>query len=223
MTYKGPSDGKLPKFVKNRSFALRKKWVALYNAAIEKYGEKRAMLVANLWLKKQVTPKKERFIKRSALHFEVHNKGFISRSRNGDNYITLVLNTVKAHKDGIEYSEAMLKDWAKQINANPIVGDVDHTFYDKVLASNMSDETVKSVLRNKKGIAKTVKAIYQKGKLWVRAVIDKRYKKLIQKSKGVSSEAFLTWEGTKATAGEVLGFTFNIKSTPAEYLAGVVA
>jgi len=117
----------------------------------------------------------------------------------------------------------MLKAWAKQINENPIVGDIDHLLYDKVLKSNMSDEQIRSVLKGKPGIAKTVKAIFQKGKLWVKAIIDKRYKRIVEKSKGVSAEAFCTWEGNKATSGDLLGFTFNLKTSPADSLAGVVA
>ncbi len=159
------------------------------------------------------------------MKFDLYNKtSFISRSSNGEEYITLVLNTTNKHRDGMQYTEEMLKDWARQINENPIIGDIDHKFYDRILKSNMSDEQVKRVLKNKSGIAKTIKAIYQKGKLWIRAIIDKRYRKIIRKAKGVSSEAFMTWgKNNKPTKGEVLGFTFNLLTTPAEYTAGVVA
>jgi len=222
MPYTGPDDSKLPSYIKSRSLEVRKKWVAMFNAAYKKYGEERAFIIANTWLKKQV--KSRKFVKRSALTFDVYEKrGFIKRASNGDEYITLVLNTTKAHKDGIEFTEKMLREWAEQINKNPIVGDVDHLLYDKVLKSNMSDEQIRSVLKSKPGIAKTVRAVFQKGKLWVKAIIDKRYKRIINKAKGVSAEAFCTWEGNKATSGDLLGFTFNLKTTPADSYAGVVA
>jgi len=113
--------------------------------------------------------------------------------------------------------------WANYINKNPkLVGDIDHEFYDKVLQSNLSDEQVRSVLKNKKGIAKMVQAKYEKGKLWVRAIIDKRYKKVIEKAKGVSAEAWFNGtDGKMITEGELLGFTFNVKTTPADYQARV--
>jgi len=223
MPYSGINDSSLPKYVKSRSDSIKKKWVALFNAAFKKYGEKRALIIANTWLKKQV--KSGKFMARSTLKFDVYTKsGFLNRSKDGDEYITLVLNTTESHRDGVVFSEQLLKDMAEQINKNPIVGDVDHILYHKILKTGMSDEQVKRVLRSKPGIAKTVKAIYDKGKLWVRAFIDKRYRRLIQKAKGVSSEIFYNnIQGKKINAAEILGFTFNVKSTPAEYKAGVVA
>jgi len=223
MLYKGLNDTRLPKYVKSRSDSIKRKWVRMFNSAHEKYGEKRALLIANLWLKKQV--KAGKFMARSTLKFDVYTKsGFLNRSKGGDDYITLVLNTTEAHKDGVVFTEKLLRDMAKQINENPIVGDVDHILYHKILKTGMSDEQVKRVLKSKPGIAKTVRAIYDKGKLWVRAIIDKRYKRLIQRAKGVSSEIFYNnIQGKKISAAEILGFTFNVKSSPAEFKAGVVA
>ena len=69
-----------------------------------------------------------------------------------------------------------------------------------------------------------VQAAYSQGKLWVRAIVDKRYKKIIERAKGVSAEAFCTWDESETVAldGELLGFTFNVNTTPADYQAGVV-
>jgi len=221
MLYKGINDDRLPAYVKSRSEPVKTKWVNLFNESFKKYGSKRAILIANLWLKKQVTSKG--FLSRSTLKFDVCSEnGFLSRSKDGEEFITLVLNTTDAHRDGIVFTEELLMDMARQINENPIVGDVDHMLYKRILQSGMSDEQVKRVLKSKPGIAKTVKAIYDKGKLWVRAIIDKRYKRLIQKSKGVSSEIFYSnVSGKTFNAAEILGFTFNVKTTPAEYTAGV--
>jgi hypothetical protein len=223
MPFSGGSDARLPKHIKKRSKKLRSGWVKVFNAALIKFGEKRAFVIANSWLKKQLTRKK--FIKRSIVKFDIYTeKGFIKRSRNGDEYITLVLNSTTPHEDGKIFSENMLKDWANQINKNPIVGDVDHKFYDMIMKSNMSNDMIKKFLKAKTGIAKTVRAVYKKGKLWVKAFIDKRYRKLIEKSKGVSAEAFYTdVDGKKFNAADLLGFTFNIKSNPADKLAGVMS
>jgi hypothetical protein len=223
MSYKGINDKSLPKYVLSRSESIKRRWVNMYNAAEKKFGGKKAMLIANLWLKKQV--KSSGFMARSTFKFDIYTKnGFLIRDSNGEEYVTLVLNTKDSHKDGVTFTEELLKDMAKQINDNPIVGDIDHALYYKILKTGMSDEQVKMVLRSKPGIAKTVKAIYDKGKLWVRAIIDKRYSRLVKKSKGVSSEIFYSKrEGNSYSEAEILGFTFNFKTTPAEYGAGVCA
>lgn len=216
------NDKNLPTYVKTKSEAIRTKWVALFNEAHKKYGEDRAFIIANTWLKKHIGGEKG-FIKRSVIHFEVVNNSLIKRSADGEDYVTFVLSSTSPHKDGVVFTEAMLKKWEQMINANPIVGDVDHTLYDSLLSSYLSDDMIRNVLKNKSGIAKTVKAIYDKGKLWVKAYVDKRYKKIIQKSRGVSAEALCSWADNMATDGEILGFTFNVNTNPADYLAGVYA
>lgn len=213
----------LPSYVKKAPEKLQRGWLQVFNTAFEKYGEKRAFVIANAWLKEKLS--KKSFVKRSAVKFEmVNDKSFIKRSSDGEDYITFVLNSVEQHVDGKSFSEPMLKKWAEYINNNPdIVGDVDHLFYDKVLSSTLSDEQIRRVLKSKRGIAKTVKAVYEKGKLWVKAAIDKRYRKIIEKAKGVSAEALCTWDNNIAVDGELLGFTFNVNTNPADSYAGVYA
>ena len=223
MTYKGALDLSLPSYVRTRDTQTRNKWVSLYNKAESKYGQTKAILLANHWLK--TSAPKQRFIARSAISFSLDTrKGFIKRDDNGNDYVTFVLNSTAPHKDGKRFSESMLQQWAKDINANAkVVGDIDHKLYYTLMNSAYSNEEIKLLLKSKKGIAKAMHAIYEKGKLWVRALIDKRYKKIIQNAKGVSAEAFCDWEGNTATSGEILGFTFNVNTSPADYNAGVVA
>jgi len=223
MPYSGINDSALPDYVKKLPDNLKKGWVQVFNASYDKYGERDAIRMANAWLKKQIPQKS--FVKRAAIEFDVDlSKGFIKRSSDGDDYITFVLNSTAPHRDGKKFSEDMLKKWADYINANPsLVGDVDHLLYDKILESGLSDEMVRDVLKNKKGIAKMVKAVYEKGKLWVKASIDKRYRKVIEKANGVSAEALCSWNNDVAVDGELLGFSFNVKTTPADYSARVIA
>lgn len=226
MPYSVNSDN-LPSYVKKLSAELIAGWVAVFNSAFEKYGEKEAFLIANTWLKKKLPQKK--MVKRSVINFQLDTtKGFIKRSRDGEDYVTFVLNSTEPHRDGKRFSEAMLKKWAKVINDNPTMvggGDVDHLLYDKIINSSISDNAAREVLRSKKGIAKMVRAIYDDGKLYVKAIIDKRYRKIVEKSRGVSAEAFCEWDDTETVAldGDLLGFTFNVNTTPADYNAGVIA
>lgn len=218
---------KLPSYVEKLSDKLKEDWINIFNATYEKHGEAKAMLVANTWLKKQLPHKK--MIKRSVITLQLDTaNGFVKRSSDGYDYVNFVLNSNVPHRDGKRFSEDMLKKWAQTINSDPKMiggGDIDHILYDKLLNSNISDDMVRSVLKSKKGIAKMVQAVYDQGKLWVRAIVDKRYKKLIEKSKGVSAEAFCVWDDSDTVAldGELLGFTFNVNTTPADYHAGVVA
>lgn len=214
---------KLPDYVKKLPENLQKGWLQVYNKVVSEEGEQMAIRMANAWLKKNMPTKS--LVKRSAVEFEVSMKnGFIKRSADGEEYITFVLNSNQPHRDGKVFSEKMLMAWADYINKNPtLVGDVDHLLYDKMENAGLSDEVVREVLRSKKGIAKMVQAVYDKGKLWVKASIDKRYRKLVENSKGVSAEAWCSWQDNVAVDGDLLGFTFNIKTTPADYHAGVKA
>jgi len=220
----------IPNYLGKLDHTLQHGWEEVYVASYPKYGEKDAYLMANTWVKNQLpvaTPK--RLIKRSVINFQLDtSRGFIKRSRDGEDYITFVLNSTDPHRDGKMFSEAMLKKWAKVINETPTMvggGDIDHLLYDKLINSSISDDAAREVLRSKKGIAKMVKAIYDNGKLFVRAIIDKRYRRLVEQSRGVSAEAFCEWDDNEQVAidGDLLGFTFNVNTTPADYRAGVIA
>jgi hypothetical protein len=80
------------------------------------------------------------------------------------------------------------------------------------------------MFKEKKGIAKTLKAIYKDGKLWIRAVIDKRYSNAVQNSKGLSLEAVVTKDSMTNTVidGDILGFTFGVHQSPINSRAVVV-
>lgn len=184
----------------------------------------RGALAANSWLKNEINKPVQ---VRQVLHFEVQkeNGSFIKRSEADEDYISFVLADNQKHKDGIKYTDDFLADMANQINARSIIGDVDHMLYDSLLKSNMSDEQVEFTLENKPGIAKSVRAIFENGKLWIRALIDKRYRKVIEKSKGVSLEAIVNKDDETdiVSGGKILGFTFNINTNPAQFGVGLAA
>ena len=69
----------LPSYVSKLEDKLKKGWFEIFNASYEKYGENRAFLIANAWLKKQTSEKK--FVKRSVIKLELDtSKGFIKRA-----------------------------------------------------------------------------------------------------------------------------------------------
>src|SRR6056297_2524612 len=110
------NSGNLPSFVQRVSEDIQKGWIEVNNASLDKYGEKKAFLMANAWLKRQLPKKRESFIKRSAVEFNLHTEnGFIKRSADGNDYITFVLNSTSPHRDGTVFDEPMLQEWADYI------------------------------------------------------------------------------------------------------------
>jgi hypothetical protein len=214
----------LPSYVKGRPREIVTKWVEIFNQVCDSNGPELAFIVSNKWLTKYYTDHK--YVKRCIISLDVDSsQKFISRSDDGEEYVTLVLGSTEPHKDGMIYSEELLKKWEGDINQGKlsIGGDLDHELYDKLLDSGLSDETIRKELKSKPSIAKAFKAIYENGKLFLRAMIDKRYRKIINESKGVSAEAFVKMDKNKAIDGELLGFSFNVKTTPADNFAGVLA
>lgn len=182
-------------------------------------GGEQGIVAANTWYKKTLANDIEAYNHtqvREVISFDVDNsQSFIKRAENGDEYISFKLADVNMDKFGVQLPEFLLRTWEAQINENPIVGDIDHEEYDRLLQAGFTDEEVKTRLKDKPSIAKTVRAVFQKGKLWVRAVLDKRYRELIQKSKGVSLEAIITRDNDgNVVSGDLLGFTFGVKHNP---------
>lgn len=210
----------IPEYVKTKPLKVQQGWETTY----KKYsvqGHEYGVIAANTWLLEQ---KKKEKVVRTTLKFDVNSsQGFLKRSDDGEDYISLVLNSIIPNKDGKTFTEKILNKWAEQINSKGIVGDIDHGEYDRLLMSGMTDEEVMEHLKGKPGIAKAIKAVVQDGKLWVRAFIDKRYRKIIEKAKGVSSESFVTCDdNNNVVDGDILGFTFNVMTEPADYEARAV-
>lgn len=220
MPYSGADDSSLPSYVKKLPKNKRSKWVSIFNEVYKKEGEKMAFIVANKWLKKNVKKKTatNRTSKvRERVFFEIDNsKEFISRTENGEEFVSFKLADIMKDKLGVQLNENILQKWAEQINSGQqIVGDIDHENYNKLLNSDLSDEEIARRLKEKPGIAKSLQAMVKDGALWVKALIDKRYKRLIQKAKGVSMEAILERdENDNLTNANLLGFTFGVKDDP---------
>jgi len=217
MSFEGPNDASLPDYIIERPPAIRARWVIIFNDVFDREGEEMAFIVANKWLVREVNRKdfvRQTFTK---LEFEVkQGKQLIKQTDGGDEYIDFVLVDTLPDSKGISYEPGVLKQWADEINSGKtIVGDFDHLYYDKLMESGLTASEIEEKLQNKPGIAKSLKAVFEKGKLWVRTIIDKRYKKQIEKAKGVSLEAYCERdENNKVIEGNLLGFTFGVTDTP---------
>ena len=215
------SSNNLPSYVKKLSEVSKKKWVAIFNMVAEQKNEETALIVANKWLKRQITKEEvvantKNTVKLERIVFTANDNQLIKRTDGGDEYVEFILTDTGINSLGESYSEEILQQWADDINKGVFVGDVDHEEYDKILRVATTSEQAASLIKNtKRGIAKTLKAIYENGKLWVKAIIDKRYKKVIEKAKGVSLEAFVEKDANnKVISGDLLGFTFAVNDNP---------
>jgi len=188
----------------------REKWEAVYNRVFKTDGKQMATVVANTFIKRELGKQKEAIARSKqfrTIKFELDTSGeFIKRDKAGNDYISFGLADTDNDVD-FTYTPELLQSWADKINAGDmLIGDLNHTEFDKLTMVHCDESIIKEKLKNKKGIAKVVRAIYENGKLWVKAFIDKRYRKVIEKAK-VSLEAFVNPGDTK-TEGDLLGFTF---------------
>jgi hypothetical protein len=191
-------------------------------------GGNEGLVAANTWymghIKQQEALARTRQV-RDRITFTIDtSEALISRTEDGEEYISAVLSDTGVDSCGTAMPEEVLKRWAEQINRDTPVGDVDHEEYDKLIQAGYTNEQVKSKLKAKKGIAKAIKAIVDKGKLWVRLLIDKRYRNVVNKANGLSVEAIVTkdMDTNSIVDGDLLGFTFAVNHTAANPRAGLV-
>ncbi len=203
----------IPHYVQKLPDADRGKWQQVYDHFSPR-GEAVGLLAANSWLQNRIEETRNSPVVREVIQFHVDtSKEFIKCTDSGEEYVDALLQDVYGDVDGRKWTPQMLEHFAKQVNEdNPIVGDINHDEYDRIMRSAMSDEEVERMFREKKGIAKSVKAIYKDGQFWLRALIDKRYKKmLLEKAKGLSIEAVVTKNDRgEEIGGKILGWTFVI-------------
>jgi len=207
----------LPGYLENLDNATKAKWYTIYRSTAEEEGDDIALLAANLWLQRQTaTANPEPVLERVKFDLDATQPELITRSENGQEYISFKLADVFEDKFGVALNADILRNWADKINSGAeLKGDIDHEEYDRLIALGLSEEEIKEQLVGKNGLATAVQAVFEKGKLWVRALIDKRYKKAIGKAKGVSMEALITRaEDGQVIDGDLLGWTFAVNDTP---------
>lgn len=157
------------------------------------------------------------FIEPVLFQFDLVPSGseLIVNEENGDITIDAVLadNKEFTNPSGQKrfFSIEDLQSLANQINeegsTNPLTGHDE--VYKLVMKYGYNYEAIKRELGKNRGFIKNIKAVVEKGKLWIRALLDKRYKNHIQKFKGVSLEAFSTPVGNRLTNPRHLGFIFT--------------
>lgn len=171
----------------------------------------------------QLVCNSEDFAQPKLYSFEADFQGevLIRNSDNGELEMDIVLaNTSPRKSDGNYFTEEELQIMAEQINSyGSTLPDVDHAVMQKLLAQYGNNKVaILNAVKKEKGIFKKIQALVREGKLWVRAIFDKRYKNHVQKYNKVSIEAFATPDNSGRLRNPTyVGFTF----TPTPQLEGV--
>jgi cation transport regulator ChaB len=166
----------------------------------------------------QWVAKSDAFIQTQYYTFEAQPaESFITRSDEGDELHNYVLTDLWPDNAGTAPSEELLQEWAAWINGAQPEADVDHELFNTMTRIHGGDvEMVTRAMRAKRGIAKAVKAVIDKGRLIVSLLFDKRYKNHIPHVKGLSIEAAAVRDTltNTFTKGSLLGFTLAVNKNP---------
>jgi hypothetical protein len=194
---------KLPEYVANKPELVKKKWLSIKGSY---ESENLGLVIANKWLQSR-----QESVTLENLSFITDSEQITFRSIGGDEYVDFILTDKWSDSYGTKASEGLMKEIAELVNSGKVnlVGDFNHELLDELQKQGYSKEEIKNRLRNfKQGVAKAVKAIYENGKLYLRALINPRYKKRIMNSKGVSIEGSFVRKGDTFVGGTILGFSF---------------
>jgi cation transport regulator ChaB len=118
-----------------------------------------------------------------------------------------------------KFSEEALKDLAEQINTHGSSHpDVDHeTMKNLVKQYGNNYDMIMNSLPKNKGFIKSIQAVYENGKLWIKGILDSSYRKMMKVVRGMSIEAIsqdVDVQSSTINKAKYLGFTFAVKSNP---------
>lgn len=142
---------------------------------------------------------------------------FIERTESGHLIQNYILTDLFPDNEGTAPTEEMLNKWAAELNEHKPEVDTDHLLFEKMKEQYGGQVSlVQRAMRFKKGIAKTVKAFVEKGKLIVSLMFDKRYERFVERVKGLSVEAAVTVNDAtgKWEDGQLFGYTLAIDKNP---------
>jgi ribosomal protein L23 len=204
--------------------ADRKEWFRAYNTAKVAVSPLRAKEVADKYVS-NILHKRSLMVRTIDFQVVKQEGELLIRDEDGEYYFDAVLMGSDVHKDGKRISEELLMKWTDYINEHGLVADVDHETIKRLISQGKDMSYIKTYMKNKPGIAKAVKAFFEDGVLKVRTWIDKRYKNIISKVKGLSLESIVEYDKTDrdlVTGGDIFGFTFNVNTEPAYAGAAII-
>ena len=219
MPYK--SNESLPDSIKKLPQAAQSLYRKAYNNVSGKYDEATTSKIAWGVVKKKFKKVDGKWIARGlssdTFTFTIDTKEgeLIQRAENGEFYIEGVLSDTLPDQLGTSFTEQALMDFADQINSGNIQGGITHQEYNDLIQKYLhlpTNEFIARARKERKGILKLVKAVYEKGKLWIKALVDKRYANHVRKFNKMSIEAHVPENlrhGNKFLGGTIIGFALD--------------
>ena len=134
---------------------------------------------------------------------------------NGDTeevMIEAVMADTSPNTEGQYFTDEELTLIANQINEEgSTLPDEGHSVLKSLVKRFGSNyEAIRAKIREEKGIFNTIKAVVKDGKLWFQAFLDKKYKDLVSKYKGISIEVLGDDNGSgRVMSPKYLGFTLT--------------
>jgi len=195
----------IPSYVEKLPITVKSGWLKVYDTVEQLSGSSMALIVANNWLLNV----------KGLVSLEFSLDGGLTKSSDGTTYVDFILTDSGYDDRGYKIEPHVLNEWATAINEQSLVikGDENHVDYDYLMEMGVSKDRFMSVLKDfKKGFAKSVKAIVDNGKLWIRAAITPGYEELVSNATGISLEAELDFDDNNkriAIGGKLGGFTFS--------------
>ena len=214
----------LPAYIKKAPVYIAKKWITIFNKYFESDGEATAWDMSKAWFDRVLTfynnnlpEDMEEETELVDIKFETEEEELVIRADGDEEYIDFILADTNYDDYGTSYEADFLQEIAAYINDNGLDGDFNHELLYQLKEEGYSMDAIKAKMRGKPSIAKAVKATVDKGKLFIRTTFDKRYRKRILNSKGVSIEgAFKRNKATrKFDGGAAFGFSFIDRSDKA--------
>lgn len=219
MTFKNISE--LPSSLKKLPVKAQQLFVNVSNDSSFKNGETLAFKIAWAAVKKRFTKTGDKWVAKGMgldfYTFTMVSKPdiFIQKADNGEYYLEATLSDTEEDSEGKRFTASALQTYADQINKYGVAGFITHQDWDafKMANSHLSEEEfVNKARKERKGILKTVSAVFKKGKLWIKALIDKRYLNHIRRFNKVSIEALVPSRlqtRSEYKGGYVLGFALD--------------
>ena len=229
------NNNELPTTIKKLPYDAQSLYRGAYNKVSPKYDEVTSGRVAWEIVKKKFTRINKEWVAKGmsrnlyVFNMKVSEDIFIKKADDGVYYLEATLSDTDVDGQGKRFTAEALEDYANQINTFGVSGNITHKSWDDFTVSNShlsEEEFIKKARSERKGIFKTIKAVFKEGKLWIKALIDKRYMNHVKKFNRVSIEALVPTRyqnnNEYQKGGVVLGFALDNNPINPRAIAQVV-
>ena len=211
----------LPESIKKLPISAQEIFKNVFNKVYKNNGDELSFKIAWAAVKKKFKKVDNKWVAKSnnytlfKVELENNSELFVNKSDDGEYYLEGVLSDVGLDVHNTRFTEEALKDYAEQINKHGIGGFITHKDWKQFCMNNshLPEEVFIAKARNeRKGILKAIKAVYEKGRLWIKALIDKRYLNRVKKFTKMSIEALVPkryQQSNTYKGGYVLGFALD--------------